>query len=110
MLKYVEHKKYYKLKFSVDIETPDDATWMRERMQTLEEEPLIMRCFQNIHVDPPFSHNKGIHSTDSLDSKPSFAIYYREENNKTIERFLFKIRLRFPNFTMETSQTLKEYS
>lgn len=109
MSKYVEHKKYYKLRFSVDIETPDDATWIREGMGILENDPLVMRCFQNVHVNPPFSVNKVIHGTESLDS-PSFVIYYREEHNKTIERFLFKVKLRFSNFTMEMSQTLKEYN
>ena len=109
MSKYVEHKKYYKLKFSIDIETPDEVTWIRERMETLENEPSIMRCFQNVRVSPPFSANVGLDILDGLDGNPSFAIYYRDENNKTIERFLFKIKLRFPNFTMETSQTMKEY-
>ncbi len=108
MSKYVEHKKYYKLNFSVDVETAEDVTWIREAMETLEQEPLIMRCYQNVNVT--HGNNPIISANNWSNDINAFSIYYREENNNSIDKFLFKIRLRFPNFKHEHLQTMKEYS
>ena len=101
-------KKYYKLSFSVDIETIEDVDWVREHMETLEKEPVVMRCFQNIRVHN-FTNNPKIQHTDWSSDHNSFAIYYREENDRAIEKFLFKVKLKFPNFKHEFTQSVKEY-
>ncbi len=110
MSKYVEHKKYYKLNFSVDIETAEDVTWVREAMEGLEQEPLIMRCFQNVNVTHNNNNNPKVSLNNWSSDCNAFSIYYREENNKSIHKFLFKVKLRFPNFKHECLQTMKEYS
>lgn len=103
-------KKYYKLAFSVDVETVEDIDWVREQMEKLEKEPLIMRCFQNVRVYDGFSNNPKVQQTDWSSESNKFAIYFREENNPVIDRFLFKVRLKFPNFKHEFTQTVKEYN
>jgi len=110
MSRIIAQKKYYKLAFSVDIETAEDVTWIREQMEKLEAEPLIMRCFQNVRVYDAFSNNPKISQTDWTSDVNAFAIYYREEHNITIEKFLFKVKLKFPNFKHEFTQTVKEYN
>jgi len=103
-------KKYFKISFSVDIETTEDVLWIKEQLEALEDDPLIMRCFQNIHVHNGWTNNPTIQSNDWTTDTNKFAIYYREENNPTIDKFLFKIKLKFPGFKHEFTQTVKEYN
>ena len=100
-----EQKVYFKMTFSMGEITEDEALYVRKAMEKLEKEELVMRCFQNVHnnvlgniKDLSFSHND-----------PNYSIYYRSENLKCIDRFLFKIRLKFPDFKVETVHTLQEY-
>jgi hypothetical protein len=109
MTSRIEQKKYFKLSFSVDVETADDVTWVREQMEKLEKEPLIMRCFQNVRIHN-FTNNPKVKINDWSSDCNAFAIYFREENNPVIDRFLFKVRLKFPNFKHEFTHTVKEYN
>jgi hypothetical protein len=98
MSRIIAQKKYYKLSFSVDVETMEDVNWVREQMETLEKEPLIMRCYQNVRVHDGFTNNPKVVVNDWSSTCNTFAIYYREENNTVIDKFLFKVKLKFPNF------------
>lgn len=109
MSRIIAQKKYYKLSFSVDVETAEDVTWVREQMEKLEKEPLVMRCFQNVSIHN-FTNNPKVRVNDWSNDCNAFAIYYREENNSVIDKFLFKVRLKFPNFKHEFTQTVKDYS
>jgi len=112
MTNRIEQKVYYKLSFNVDLQSVDDITWVREQMQVLEKEPDIMRCFQNMTVDyGSLGNNPNIRNKNwSIeDDAKGFSIYYRKEDNSTIDRFLFKVKLKFPNFRHEITQTVKEY-
>lgn len=106
----IEQKKYYKLSFSVDVETAEDVTWIRERMNGLEKEPSIMRCFQNVSIEWGSSTRQIVRQNDWSSDNNAFAIYYKDEENPTIDRFLFKIKLKFPNFKYAVTQTVKEYA
>ncbi len=65
-----------------------------------------MKCFQNTSVS--VFDDKGPWNKLN-DSTPDFTVYYREESIDALDRFLFKVRLRFPNFVAETTHTLQEY-
>lgn len=108
MSRIIAQKKYYKLSFSVDIETMEDVDWVREQMEALEKEPLIMRCYQNVRVHN-HTNNPKIQKTDWSSDHNTFAIYYREENDIVIDKFLFKVKLKFPNYKHEFTQTVKEF-
>lgn len=84
--------------------TETEAQYVREAMNKLEQEDSVMCCFQNVH-------NKLLGSKGSLfgDEVPDFSIYYRGEQVKCIDRFLFKIQLKFPNFKIETKHTMQEH-
>lgn len=69
----IEQKKYFKLSFSVGVETPEDVDWVREQMQGLEKEPLIMKCFQNVTVS-----RTQIRHNDWANENNAFSIYLRK--------------------------------
>lgn len=86
--------------------TSEDGDWIREAMESLEKHAAIMKCFQNTSV-ANFGDQGGWRKVD--DSSPDYTIYYREESVDALDRFLFKVRLRFPNFVAHTTQTLQEH-
>lgn len=85
--------------------TEDEAQYVREAMNKLEEETPIMRCFQNVYNNPLGGVVGSLFTTDTT----NYSIYYRGEDVECIDRFLFKIQLKFPNFKVETKHTLQEY-
>jgi len=106
MKKRIERKVYFKLQFSLGKVTSEDVDWVREAMEALETCPAIMKCFQNTSVSV-FDGNGSWNRLDN--TNPDFTVYYREESVDALDRFLFKLRLRFPNFVAHTSQTLQEH-
>lgn len=103
-MKHKEQKVYHKLMFSMGPITEEESTWVREAMEKLEAEEGIMKCFQNVN-----GHILGAVGRLIDDVAPDFSIYYRGDDIDCINRFLFKIQLKFPNFKVETTQTLQEY-
>lgn len=105
MKKHKEQKVFYKLMFSMGQITEEESIFVRKAMEKLETEDEIMRCFQNVHgnvLDAP-------ESLWPNPLSPDFSIYYRGIDVDCVNRFLFKIQLKFPNFKVETIQTLQEY-
>ena len=105
MKKRKERKFYFKLMFSMGQITVTEAQYVREAMNKLEQEDPVMRCFQNVHNNVLGSNTGSLFG----ESAPDFSIYYRGEHVECIDRFLFKIRLKFPDFKVETVHTLQEY-
>jgi len=106
MKKRIEQKFYYKLQFSMGSITSEDGDWIREAMEALETNPAIMKCYQNTSV--AVFDNQG--PWDKLNSpNPDYTVYYRKESVDALDRFLFKMKLRFPNCVVHTTQTLQEY-
>jgi hypothetical protein len=108
MKKRIERKVYYKLQFSLGKVTVEDVDWVRDAMDALEISPSIMKCFQNTSVSV-FEKNKGWHEAALDKNNPDFTVYYKEESVDALDRFLFKLRLRFPNFVAHTTHTLQEH-
>lgn len=73
-------------------------------MEKLEKQPMVMKCFQNTN-QTPFRGQLWKPNEAAQD----FSIYYREENIESINKFLFKVQLKFPNFIVNSTQTLQEY-
>ena len=104
IMKRKEQKIYYKLTFSMGTITEDESTYVREAMEKLEQEAPIMKCFQNVHGNVLGSSGRIIN-----DIFPDFVIYYRGEDVDCINRFLFKMQLKFSDFVVHTTHTLQEY-
>jgi hypothetical protein len=96
--KYYEQRVFYKLQFSMGQLTLDEGDWVRKAMIKLEKQTAVMKCFQNWE------------RTSLLNHAPDFSVYYREENVESINKFIFKMQLKFPNFVLHTTQTLQEFS
>ena len=106
MKKRIERPVYYRIKFSVGEITSEDGDWIREAMESLEKHAAIMKCFQNTSV----ANFGEVGEWEKFNSPaPDYTIYYREASVDALDRFLFKVRLRFPNYVAHTSQTLQEH-
>lgn len=92
------------MKFSMGSITEEESAYVRTAMEALEREAPIMKCFQNVHGNVLGAMGRLID-----DVAPDFVIYYRGDDVDCINRFLFKIQLKFPNFKTETVQTLQEH-
>lgn len=105
MKKRKERKFYFKLMFSMGQITEDEALYVRKAMDKLEKEDAVMQCFQNVHNNVSDDNFGSLTDSDA----PDYSIYYRGEHVECIDRFLFKIQLKFPNFKIETKHTLQEH-
>lgn len=108
MSKYGEKKvteKFYRMTFSIGDVTEKEIQHVREYMQKLEKHDGIMRCFQN--VDRATIKSKQQWGVSNRDT--DFTIYYREDSEAKLDKLLFKLKLKFPEFIICKEETLQSY-
>lgn len=75
-------------------------------MNKLERKSGISKCFQNVPKVSAQGPSYGI----NFSGCPDFSIYYAEEDLEYLNKFLFKMQLKFANVVIHTTQTLQEFS
>jgi len=102
MTAYIERLPSYKLTFSAGHLTVEEIEFIRTAMNKLERKSGISKCFQNINV-------REAGGTFTVNC-PEFSVYYATEGLDCLNKFLFKMQLKFANFVIHTTQTLQEFS
>ena len=109
MSKYGDKKvtgKFYRMTFSIgDDVTEKEIKHVREFMQKLEKHDGIMRCFQN--VDRATNKSKQQWGVSNKDT--DFTIYYYEDSEAKLDKLLFKLKLKFSEFSICKEETLQSY-
>ena len=109
MSRYGEKKvtgKFYRMTFSVgDDVTEKEIKHVREFMEKLEKQDGIMRCFQNIDRATDRSKEQQWERPGGSD----FTIYYYEDSEAKLDKLLFKLRLKFSEFSVCKEETLQSY-
>jgi len=110
MSRYGEKKvkeKYYRMTFGIGKVTEKEIKDVREFMQKLEKHDGIMRCFQNIDRATNRSEQQRF---EARTAGTDFTIYYREDSEGKLNKLLFKLKLKFPDFTLVKEETLQSYA
>ncbi len=110
MSKYDEKKvteKFYRMTFSVGDVTEKEIKDIREIMQKLEKVDGVMRCFQNI--DRATNRSLEQKKLEVRMEGSDFTIYYRENCEAALNKLLFKLKLKYPDFSLCKEETLQSY-
>jgi len=110
MSKYGEKKvteKFYRMTFSVGEVTEKEIADIRKIMQKLEKIDGVMRCFQNIDRATNRSLDQQLWQAEMEGS--DFTIYYRENCEAALNKLLFKLKLKYPDFSLCKEETLQSY-
>jgi hypothetical protein len=111
MSRYDEKKvtgKFYRMTFSIGHNvTEKEIQHVREFMQKLEKQDGIMRCFQNVDRATIKSKEQKVWGGRHEDT--DFTIYYYEDSEAKLDKLLFKLKLKFSEFSIHKEETLQSY-
>lgn len=110
MSRYGEKKvtaKYYRMTFSVGEVNEEQIKDIRKAMQKLEKIDGVMRCFQNI--DRATNRSDAQRKYEQRTYGSDFTVYYEEDSEEAMNKLLFKLKLKFPEFTICKEETLQSY-
>lgn len=103
-MKYKDHQgaNYYRTTFFISDLSEDEITSVVNMLEELEKEETIMRAF---HRDETLNTLRFVSSPSA-----EFVIYYRESDNASVKRLLFKLLIKYPDLSYGAKNTYQEYN